>query len=615
MTHTGFRRGLVLSLGSVIVVATLAWINYSRQRSDDQTMTEQATVPHPPKRPLEQMDDPKSDGWPTEVLSSQAKKQLHHLGDMILHPEQISTPALGKIATPNVAFHELVPAKTDVAYADEVLQVERGTSPPTAVHGIEKLKAALRHSASSFAAASDVRIKIKVVRIHHEAPSFVTRQLVAISGITKTGVIEQHATWRTHWVTGREGSPPRLTQLEVVDFEQITSRTGGHTLFSDCTQSALGKNRSFNEQIGRGLNHWLRRTQNTQYFFGLGNPGLALGDVNGDGLDDLYLCQEEGLPNLLFIQNADGTLRDQSEVAGVNWIEGSRSALLVDLDNDGDQDLAVAMMGGVMLAANRGDGHFEYRTLLPTSHDLMSLSAADYDEDGRLDLYACVYWQNASESKDGPRSSGLVAENFVYHDSNSGGANSLFRNETTQPQSWSFRDVTTEVGLDVNNQRWSFAAAWEDYDNDGDQDLYVANDFGRNNLFQNEDGKFVDVAAAAGVEDIASGMAVSWGDVDRDGLMDVYVSNMFSAAGNRITFQQEFKPDALEVKKRLQRFARGNTLQRNLDDGSFGDVSQEAAVTMGRWAWGNCFVDINNDGWLDLAVANGNITGEDSGDL
>lgn len=415
---------------------------------------------------------------------------------------------------------------------------------------------------------------------------------------------------------GNGDSPPRLVQLDLTDFEQVTSRTGGRTLFSDCTQSVLGSNASFQRQIGHGMNHWLRRTQDTQYFFWLGIPGVALGDVNGDGLDDLYLCQEEGLPNRLYVQNADGTLLDQSEAAGVNWLEGSRSALLVDLDNDGDQDLAVAIMGGIVLAANRGDGHFDYRSFLPTSHDLMSMSAADYDEDGRLDLYVCAYWRNGSDLGEGPRSSGVVNGDLVYHDSNIGGANSLFRNETEGSQKWIFRDVTAEVGLDANNRRWSLAAGWEDYDNDGDQDLYVANDFGRNNLYRNQEGKFVDVANEADVEDSASGMAVTWADFDRDGRMDVYVSNMFSSAGNRVTFQRHFKPTApAEVRARLQRFARGSTLMRNRDNDTFTDVSEEAAVARARWAWGTSFADINNDGWQDLVVANGNITGEQPGDL
>jgi hypothetical protein len=253
--------------------------------------------------------------------------------------------------------------------------------------------------------------------------------------------------------------------------------------------------------------------------------------------------------------------------------------------------------------------------LLPTAHDLMSLSAADYDQDGRLDLYVCTYWRNGSAGPES-ESRGVVTGRFVYHDSNVGGYNSLFRNETTDQGKWNFREVTAEVGLDSNNGRWSLAAAWEDYDNDGDQDLYVANDFGRNCLYRNNGGKFVDVAGEADVEDSASGMAVTWGDYNRDGWMDVYISNMFSSAGNRITFQEQFKPNASpEVRTRLQRFARGSTLLKNLDNGPFEDVSEEAGVARARWAWGTSFIDINNNGWEDLAVANGNITGDDPDDL
>ena len=97
--------------------------------------------------------------------------------------------------------------------------------------------------------------------------------------------------------------------------------------------------------------------------------------------------------------------------------------------------------------------------------------------------------------------------------------------------------------------------------------------------------------------------------------MDVYISNMFSAAGSRITYQDAFKRDAPEVKTRLQRFARGNTLLKSLEDGTFSDVSTEAGLTMGRWAWSSNFVDLNNDGWEDLIVANGYITTDDIGDL
>ena len=152
----------------------------------------------------------------------------------------------------------------------------------------------------------------------------------------------------------------------------------------------------------------------------------------------------------------------------------------------------------------------------------------------------------------------------------------ILRNEGV----WKFNDVTKTVGLGHNNNRFSFAAAWEDYDNDGDPDLYVANDYGRNNLYQNTNGRFVDVAAELGIEDMSAGMSASWGDFNRDGRFDIYISNMFSAAGNRITFQRQFKPGAPETMlAQYQRHARGNSLfQAGLDGSGFNDVSIEGKV-------------------------------------
>ena len=177
------------------------------------------------------------------------------------------------------------------------------------------------------------------------------------------------------------------------------------------------------------------------------------------------------------------------------------------------------------------------------------------------------------------------------------------------------------MGLNQNNHRYSFAPTCEDYDDDGDPDLYVANDYGRNNLYRNDrdaEGNFhfTDVAAEAGVEDISAGMSASWGDADGDGDRDLYVSNMWSSAGNRIAYQRNFQTSLDDsLRGEFQRHARGNSLFLNNGDGTFSDASQEAGVTMGRWAWGSRFVDINNDSKQDLIVSNGFLTQSDSGDL
>ena len=205
---------------------------------------------------------------------------------------------------------------------------------------------------------------------------------------------------------------------------------------------------------------------------------------------------------------------------------------------------------------------------------------------------------------------------FVYHHASDGGANRFWRNVITA-EDWRFIDATTAAGFDVGGRAHSLAASWEDIDQDGDQDLYVANDYGPNALYQNNNGSFTEIAASLGIRDQASGMSVSWGNANRDRRSDLYVGNMFSSAGSRLTKQPGFlQSTSDEVRKLYPRFSRGNSLFLSGSDASYQDVSASMRVTMGRWAWSSLFVDLDNDGWDDLAVANGYITaGDDTGDL
>ena len=591
-------------------------------------------IPTKKRKSWQEMDDPNKDGWDTEVFNGKAMKQLKALGKLLTHPADIDAVALDELVADTFACGPLRPAGVATVLDDQQLKVDRTPAAlaeqdfrerPTSdldrqFQGSAGLVEALRAAAEPFKSATGVRFKAKVFRVDANADEVATRQYFSISGQTETGKIEQNSTWDIGWIPATADQPPRMRWLRVVEFEQVISRQPSGPLFADCTESILSGNPIYADQFLHGMNHWFQRTQDRSPLEMFGNPGLAVGDVNGDGFDDFYICQEAGLPNRLFIQNPDGTATEHSASWGVDWLQSSRSALLVDLDNDSDQDLVVAIHGGVVVAENDSKGHFRLRDVLATTTDTMSLSAVDYDLDGRLDIYVCGY--NQSE-KIRSEDSGLGGSSagFVVHDANNGGNNSLFRNQISAG-SWKFTDVTAETGLGENNSRWSLAAAWEDFDNDGDQDLYVANDYGRDNFYRNDPGtqgagrRFVDISDAAKVEDSATGMSITWGDYDRDGWMDALVSNMWSSAGNRIAYQSQFlKESTPEHRRRIQRLARGNTLMKNQGNGSFSDQSSPAGIEMGRWAWGSRFVDINNDGWEDLIVSNGYITTEDTGDL
>ena len=564
-------------------------------------------------------DDPSQDGWSSEAFTATAAKQLKSIGKLLEHPQELATTDLDDIASKEFHCTPLIPADLVTVFQDQNIEVQRQQSGAEAggpaFAGPKGLGQALQQIADSFRGAKRLRSKFKIFRVRHQEGSTRTRQFVEFSGRLEDGILEQHATWEALWDRSHP-AVPRLKSLTLIDFEQVHSQTSTGTIFADITRSVLEHNPSYAQQLMRGMNHWLARIPNSRSLANFGNPGLAIGDVNGDGLADLYVCQEQGLPNQLFLQNEDGSADEVSSAWGVDWLQNSRSVLLIDLDNDGDQDLVVGFLGGVLIASNEGNSEFRLRSVTQTSEDIMSLSAADFDKDGDLDIYAVAYYADdvvfSMDEASGPAS----AQNLVYHDANIGGHNSLLRNDIDNGV-WSFVDATAQVGLDANNSRYSLASAWEDYDNDGDQDLYVANDYGRDNLYRNEGGRFEDVGQSAGAEDAASGMSVAWSDFDRDGWMDAYVANMWSAAGNRITFQPEFKAHSIdEVKRRLQRFARGNTLLRNDGEQKFIDVSAETGVEMGRWAWSSQWADLNNDGWEDILIANGYLTGEAStGDL
>jgi hypothetical protein len=542
-------------------------------------------------------------GWESEVFNGLAGKQLSALGHLIEGAGELGEAQLDALASEGFAGSALRPKELGnvLEGAVRVSRQADGEATPDRT-GRADLLEALRELRAPFAGAREVHVHFKIVSVELEDSSATTTALYAASGDPPSGRVEQHATWRCRWTRpAAPEEPPRLERVEVSHFEECAGPPGGEALFADVTGAVLGGERSFQEQLRFPLEHWAARLDIALGTSLIGHEGIAVGDANGDGLDDLYVCQGGGLPNRLYLQNLDGTARDASAEAGVDFLDPSHGALFVDLDGDGDQDLAVELSPAVVILENDGKGRFSARARLDAPSTTM-LCAADYDLDGDLDLYLCGYML-PDERERTP---------VPYHDANNGRPNVLLRNDGK----WRFADVTREVGLDVNNRRYSFAAAWEDYDDDGDPDLYVSNDFGRNNLYRNDGGRFADVAAEAGVEDMAAGMGVTWADYDRDGRLDLYVSNMFSSAGERVTYQRRFMPGSDgDLISSYQRHARGNSLFHNAGDGGFRDVSEEAGVTVGRWAWGALFADFDSDGWPDLAVPNGFVTGSDPDDL
>lgn len=440
--------------------------------------------------------------------------------------------------------------------------------------------------------------KFKVVSIESRGENSARTDLkFQLAGLTVDGYRQQvSADWRCGWRKSDSGEW-LLAEIETRPSERSRAKD---RIFTDVSDYAFGRNASFRRQLKFGTEVWRTRMDAASGMDVYGQQGLAVGDYDSDGLEDFYLTQPGGLPNRLFRNLGNGRFADVSAAAGLDALDGSSSAFFADIENDGTQDLIVILSTGQpLLFLNGGSGAFEIsRDGFPVGVKPGAVGGClgDYDRDGFLDLYVTAYlWPNAASQIPRP-----------YYDATNGPPNVLYRNLGNG----TFEDVTDETGLNENNNRFSHACAWNDFDQDGQLDLFVANDFGRKNLYRNQGGgRFRDVTAETGVEDAGAGMSVALGDYDEDGWEDVYFGNMWSSAGRRVTTQSDFKSNSPQAPKEVyRRHARGNSLFRNQRTG-FQDVTLPAGVEMGRWAWCSDFVDFDNDGSLDLYVVNGFVTG------
>lgn len=322
---------------------------------------------------------------------------------------------------------------------------------------------------------------------------------------------------------------------------------------------------------------------------GLG-ASVSVADFDGDGRDDLYFTQSRfGVPNALYWNRGDGTFDEVAARAGVTGGneagEGvSMGSVWGDVDNDGDEDLFVYRWGYPRLYENLGNGTFRdvtKRAGLRVWGNLNTAVFLDYDRDGLLDLYVGAYFRADTNLWD-VDSTRIMQESWEFAEN--GGKNRLYHNLGNLR----FEDVTDVVG--GGTTRWTLAAAAADLDGDGFIDIYLANDYGMEELWRNVGGKRFARVEDAGLEDASkSGMSVALGDVLNRGRLDVYVTNITEPAY----------------------LHQGNNLRLNRlgDRGRFYQEARGVVADAG-WAWGSQFGDVDNDGRVDLFVANGFISAD-----
>ena len=332
-----------------------------------------------------------------------------------------------------------------------------------------------------------------------------------------------------------------------------------------------------------------RRIANVEPHVAALGAAVSVTDFDRDGWPDLYFTNSRfGQPNALYRNRGDGTFEDVAANAALADLnrpgEGvSMGSVWGDFDNDGREDVLVYRYGYLALFRNLDGQRFQDVTAAAGLRRWVNSNGAiwlDYDRDGFLDLYVTAYFRDEIDFWN------LATTRIMHHSfefASNGGKNLLFHNLGDGK----FEDVTDRLG--VGSTRWTLAAASADFNDDGWADIYLANDYGPEELYLNDRGQRFTLTTAGLESESKSGMSVSLGDVYNRGRLDVFVTN---------------------ISERGYLFQNNNLrLNRMPDAARFTNVA-DATVADAGWAWGAQFGDLNNDGSNELFVANGFISAD-----
>jgi len=448
--------------------------------------------------------------------------------------------------------------------------------------GPHKLTEWLNNKTRDFEQIQNSKLRVLAIRRSPEQTEiWHTRLLLVLSGTQKGGGhIHLKSEQLVELRIGGESDFSGEGSIVKWQHESLKLQVGLDSLFEEETE------RLNLQSIGIPDNWTLPLERVAQYRF-----QTAVADFNLDGLLDIAVSSKDSWV-LLSRDSIGEPFRDRGSELGINIEHRNQSrpawlATWIDYDNDGYPDL---LMGNRLYHNLKGKQFVDVTSGSGLRFDVEAMGAqvADYDCDGRLDLYV-VMQGGAHENSDKPMP--------WVNDDNNGASNRLFQN-LGQGR---FRDVTQSSGAGGGN-RHSLAACWFFYDDDRHPDLYIANDFSRNVLLRNRgDGTFEDASNISGTSDYATSMGVAAGDLDNNGTSELYVANMYSKMGRRIigqVSQSDYPPGIFE---QIEGSCAGNRLyRRDKNSSEYDDFGSTLDVDAVGWAYAPAMIDVDNDGWLDL---------------
>ncbi|MCU1298678.1 MAG: ASPIC/UnbV domain protein, partial [Acidobacteriaceae bacterium] len=326
-----------------------------------------------------------------EILARWSSSSLNSASDMKAFGEALATDFLGC---------SLRPVDSRIERSDKTLEVRRNTFPSEAALGRDAFLAELQGFLGTFANIVTAEFQVTSIDARSQSSSALAEQLrtrvrYELVGSGRDFYREQRVgAWDLEWVTSASFTNEfRIRKWRVLNETQSRSLA---PFYVDTAAQALGGNVSYSSQLLRGADYWRTVFDGACGIDIYGNNGVSVGDIDGDGFDDLYVCQPAGLPNRLYRNRGDGTFEDITEKSGLGILDNTSCALFADFDNDGRQDLIVVCTNGPLLFLNEAGGKFRrkpdaFQFSTPPQGTFTGAAVADYDRDGWLDIYFCLY--------------------------------------------------------------------------------------------------------------------------------------------------------------------------------------------------------------------------------